>query len=85
MNTMKTAISVDDKLMQQADRAAKQMRVSRSRLFSIAMERYLREQRQRETTAKLNEVYAQGMDPEEHEVLAGMQRLFAETLEDERW
>lgn len=79
---MKTAISVDDRLMQQADRTAKKMRVSRSKLFSIAMARYLREREDREITARLNEVYADGLDAEEKAALAAVQGSFAKTLKD---
>jgi len=35
---MKTAISIDDQLLQDADRAAKRMGLSRSRLFSLALQ-----------------------------------------------
>ena len=41
VNTMKTAVSVDDELITEADRAAREMGVSRSRLFSLALEAYL--------------------------------------------
>jgi metal-responsive CopG/Arc/MetJ family transcriptional regulator len=43
---MRTAISVDDKLLREADRIANKMGVSRSQLFSLALEAFLRERRQ---------------------------------------
>jgi len=35
---MKTAISIDDQLLQDADPAAKRMGLCRSRLFSVALQ-----------------------------------------------
>jgi metal-responsive CopG/Arc/MetJ family transcriptional regulator len=39
---MKTAISVDGQLLSEADRTARELGLSRSRLFSLALEAYLR-------------------------------------------
>lgn len=60
---MKTAISVEDGLFQEADRTARKLGLSRSRLFSLALEGYLREHRQRELTEQLNKVYDGSSDP----------------------
>jgi len=79
---MKTAISVDDNLLHDADRTAQEMRISRSRLFSIAMERYLRERRRADLLERLNKVYSRGLLPEERQVLAGMKRRFHATIKD---
>ena len=80
---MKTAISVDDTLLQEADKAAHRMGLSRSKLFSMAMERYLREQRQREITDRLNRVYAES-DPEEKRLPALMKARLRPSKR-ERW
>lgn len=42
---MKIAISVEDEFLRMADRAAHQMCVSRSRLFSMALQEFLRSQK----------------------------------------
>jgi len=55
---MKTAISVDGHLLIEADRFAREMGLSRSRLFSLALEAYLRRQRQQKMTEQLNLAYA---------------------------
>jgi metal-responsive CopG/Arc/MetJ family transcriptional regulator len=60
---MKAAISVEDHLLHEADRTARQMGLSRSRLFSLALQEYLRHRRQEKMTEQLNQVY--GKDPEE--------------------
>jgi metal-responsive CopG/Arc/MetJ family transcriptional regulator len=58
VNTMKTAISVDDHLITEADRTAREMGVSRSRLFSLALENYLRNRERGKILEQLNRVYA---------------------------
>ena len=84
MHTMKTAISLEDELLLQADRTARQMGVSRSRLFSIALEAYLRNRRNREIVEQLNKVYAVDPTPEERRAVAGMKRRFRKTI-SESW
>jgi metal-responsive CopG/Arc/MetJ family transcriptional regulator len=81
---MKTAISLEDELMLQADRTARQMGVSRSRLFSIALEAYLRQRQSREILGKLNKVYADEPSPAERRTVAGMKRRFRKTV-SESW
>ena len=55
---MKTAISVADQLLHEADRTARQMGLSRSRLFSVAVEEYLRQRRQQQMLEQLNQAYS---------------------------
>jgi metal-responsive CopG/Arc/MetJ family transcriptional regulator len=54
---MKTAISLSDKLFQQADEAAKALGVSRSELYANALSDYLTRRSAEQITAKLNQVY----------------------------
>jgi metal-responsive CopG/Arc/MetJ family transcriptional regulator len=84
MHTMKTAISVEDHLLREADRTAKQMGVSRSRLFSMAVEEYLKSRRQAEMLEQLNRAYADEPTPIERRTLAGMKAKFHMTIKD-RW
>ena len=67
MHTMKTAISVEDTLMEEADKAAAEQGVSRSKLVSLALEEYLKKRRGEQITAKLNEIYANDDQAEELE------------------
>ncbi|MEO8595565.1 MAG: ribbon-helix-helix protein, CopG family [Candidatus Solibacter sp.] len=55
---MKTAISVDDSLMQEADEAARDLGISRSGLIADALRDYLKKRRQSLITAQLNQAYA---------------------------
>ena len=55
---MKTAISLDTNLLKEADQTARALGLSRSRLFSIALENYLRQRRQEQILERLNQVYS---------------------------
>jgi metal-responsive CopG/Arc/MetJ family transcriptional regulator len=81
---MKTAISIDDDLLHEADRTAKQLGLSRSRLFSVALEAYLRHRRNQEIVERLNRAYAGERDPEDQMIVAGIKRKLAATIKD-RW
>ena len=58
--TVKTAISLDDRLFQEAECLASAMKVSRSRLFGLALGEFLRKQKSRQMLEQLNRVYAAG-------------------------
>ena len=78
---MKTAISIPDKVFEAADRAAKNLGISRSELYSTAVYEYIERHRIEDVTVKLDEVYSStksGLD----ESLHVMQSL---TLEQEDW
>lgn len=55
---MKTAISVRDPLFKRAEKFAKDVKISRSQLFSQAVEEYLDKRESSDLAANLNEVYS---------------------------
>lgn len=78
---MKTAISLPDLVFAEAEELAKQLGLSRSELYTKALQAYLRKYNQNLILNKLNQVYAQessGLDP----VLAKMQFM---SLPGEDW
>ena len=81
---MKTAISIDDQLLHDADRVAKQMGLSRSRLFSLAVQDYLHQRRQQELLEQLNRVYAGDPDLPEQRTTAKVKAKFRRTIK-EQW
>ena len=81
---MKTAISVEGDLLQQADHVARQMGLSRSRLFSLALQDYLLQRGREQTLERLNRVYAGEPDAEEKRTRARMKAKFRSTIR-ERW
>ncbi len=83
MSNIKTAISIESALFQEAESAAHEMKVSRSRLFALAMEEFLRNRQTHQIIARLNEVYSEELDPDETRQLEGMRRLYRRVLEHE--
>jgi hypothetical protein len=83
MSNVKTAISIDAALFKQAEAAAHEMKVSRSRLFALAIEEFLRRRETQQLVASLNEVYGGEPDPEDELALQGMRRLYRKVLEGE--
>jgi hypothetical protein len=55
---MKTAISIPDTIFQQAEKAAQQMKITRSELYAKAVAHFLERHHAQDITEKLNEVYA---------------------------
>ena len=55
--SMKTAISLPDKIYFEAERTAKTLGISRSALFVNALTDYLKRNNRKNITQKLNEVY----------------------------
>lgn len=54
---MKTAISIPDKLFKAADELAKWLGISRSELYSKAVEDFLKHNKSKGVTEKLDEIY----------------------------
>ena len=69
---MKTAISIPDPVFKAAEKFAKRLGLSRSALYTRAVERYLREHRNYRVTEKLNEIYNE-IDSQVDSELADMQ------------
>ena len=65
MQTVKTAISLQRPLFEQAEILAQRLEISRSRLFVIALEEFIRRQENRELLARINAAYADEPDAEE--------------------
>ena len=81
---MKTAISVDDRLLNEADQTAHAMGLSRSGLFSLALKDYLARRRREEIVGQLNRVYAREPERSERQTAARLKAKFRATIRD-RW
>ena len=81
---MKTAISINDGLLREADETARLMRLSRSRLFALAVGEFLERRRREEMLLRLNEVYANGVDPAEKRLVARIKNKLRPAMK-ERW
>ena len=85
MENIKTAISLQKSLFQQADQMASELKISRSRLIALAVEKFIHDYESRKMLETLNEVYADGPDPEERSVLEAMREHQRKLLEKDEW
>ena len=83
MENVKTAISMQKSLFDQAEDLARKMKVSRSRLFVLALEDYLRRQQNRELLAQINAAYADEPDPSEQTLRRKSKRQHCKIVEGE--
>ena len=83
MSSVRTAISLDRSLLEEADALAEELRVSRSRLFVLALEDFRRRHQNRQLQARLNEAYAGEPDPAETMQLRKMRRHHREVVGNE--
>ncbi|MFZ1267183.1 MAG: hypothetical protein WAU95_12015, partial [Anaerolineae bacterium] len=65
VQNVKTAISLPKALFDQAEILARELHISRSRLFVLALEDYIHRQQNRELLAKINAAYADEPNPAE--------------------
>ncbi len=80
---VKTGISLQKTLFDQAEELAQKMKVTRSRLFSLALEDYLQRQRNAELLAQINAACRAGLDDEERVFLKAASEQFGRQAEGE--
>lgn len=83
MQSVKTAISIQRSLFEQAEDLARKMNVSRSRLFVLALEDYIRRQQNRELLAQINAAYANEPDRPEQALHRAAKRTHRRIVEGE--
>lgn len=81
MHNIKTAISIQKPLFEQADTLARKMKISRSRLFGLALEEYLRRHENQELLERLNAAYADEPTSKEKELRRRIRRSTRRLLE----
>lgn len=83
MQNIKTAISIQKSLFEQAENLARTMKVSRSRLFVLALEEYLHHHQNRELLTRLNAAYADEPDSAEQKLRRKTRRTHRRIVEGE--
>lgn len=83
MANVKTAISLQKSLFEQVEALAHEKRVSRSRLFVMAVEDYLRREQNRRLAEQLTAVYGEP-DPEQEAFQRKMKRYHRRVIEAEK-
>jgi metal-responsive CopG/Arc/MetJ family transcriptional regulator len=65
MASIKTAISIQETLFEQADALARELQISRSRLFVLAVEDFIQRHQNQQLFEAINAAYDDSPDPEE--------------------
>jgi metal-responsive CopG/Arc/MetJ family transcriptional regulator len=84
MSYVKTAISIQEPLLQEVDALAHQLNIPRSQLFVMAMEEFIQQHRNQRLLEQLNRVYADGPNPTEQSHLTRMKSKHRQIVE-EQW
>jgi metal-responsive CopG/Arc/MetJ family transcriptional regulator len=74
MPNVKTAISLQESLFEQVEALSREMKVSRSRLFVMALEDFVRRHQNRRLLEKINAAYQDSPDEDEQKRLQEMRR-----------
>jgi metal-responsive CopG/Arc/MetJ family transcriptional regulator len=83
MPNIKTAISLQKSLFEQVDSMAREMKVSRSRLFVMALEDYIRRHQNQVLLEKINQAYQDAPDQAEKVSLRRMKKGQRKVVEGE--
>lgn len=81
MANIKTAVSLHERLFKQAESLARQMKLSRSRLFAHALEEFIQRHQNRELLDKINQAYSDQPDNAERNYLRKMRRRHRKMVE----
>ncbi len=84
MPSVKIAVSIEKPLFEQAEKLAEQMRISRSRLYALALAMFIQKQESQRILEQLNRVC--GENPpidEEKQLLGAMQHRQRDLVEGE--
>jgi len=81
MANIKTAISLQKSLFEQVESLAREMKVSRSRLFVLALEDYVRRAQNQQLLERINQAYPDAPTTTEEEHLQKMRRQHRKVVE----
>jgi len=84
MATMKTAISIQEPLLKEVEVLAEKMQISRSRVFVLAVQEYIRQVQNQEMLKNINRVYLTEPDPRE-KVLADRKKSYHRRMVEGEW
>lgn len=83
MAKITTTISLKESLIEQADAIAEEMGISRSHLFSIAIEQFVVRHQNQKILGALNDVYRDGPSDSEQQLLREAKLKYRQMFEDE--
>jgi metal-responsive CopG/Arc/MetJ family transcriptional regulator len=74
MANIKTAVSLREQLFRQTELLARDLKLSRSRLFAVALEEFIERRRNRDLLDRINKVYSEKPDAVERKYLKKMRQ-----------
>ena len=83
MATIKTAVSIQKSLYEQAELLAQKMNISRSHLFGMAVEDFMKRYQNQALLEEINQAYSDEPDPAEQVRLSQMRKQHRKVVEGE--
>lgn len=83
MANVKTAVSLRKDLFEQVEALANEMKISRSRLFVLALEEFLRRHQNQQLLEQINAAYDEAPEPSEQALRRRMRRPHRQIVEGE--
>ena len=80
-SAVKTAVSLPSELFKKGDQAAAELGVTRSRLFAMVLEDFLRQRENLQMLKEINEAYSAPLDEDERATLRAFQRSARRIIE----
>ncbi|MEA1969747.1 MAG: CopG family transcriptional regulator [Thermodesulfobacteriota bacterium] len=84
-STVKTAISMQEELFEQVNKLAEELHVSRSKLFVMAVQDFIKKNENHDLLSQINKAFIDYPESSELKVQKSMQKKQAENLERETW
>ena len=83
--SVKTAISMQEELFKEVNRLAGELNVSRSKLFVMAVQDYIKKNESQELLSQINKAFSDYPDSDEIKLQSKMRQKQAKNLERESW
>ena len=85
MSQVKTAISISERLFQEADQIADEMKIPRSQVVALALEDFVRRYRNKQLLDQINAAHSEPPTEEEIESLQSMRAYQRRLAERDEW
>jgi metal-responsive CopG/Arc/MetJ family transcriptional regulator len=84
MSSVKTAISIEDSLLQKVDSLSRKLKIPRSRLFAMAIDNFIKNYQNRKLFDAINAAYNDSLSSAEKRTLQTMKKKY-QKLVNEEW
>ncbi|MBI5602062.1 MAG: CopG family transcriptional regulator [Deltaproteobacteria bacterium] len=84
MAQVKTSISIQEFIFKDAAVLARQMKISLSQLFALAVKKFIQEHRNRQLLERINKAFSDEPDPEEKKLLS-KEKSYHRRMVERQW